>query len=249
MRPLLLGRKNCLRPCRVRLRRNRCPRSRGRALDARRQLGGRPTRRRHRQCHRIRKTPWHQSQGVPRRRPPTPSQRHHLRGALADTRRLAAPPFRPTSCLAPLRPPLNRGLADRDRLPPSNLRSAPPTLAPTWTAETLTFQATGMIKAIRIRTLCGPTEREFARQWAFMSRRIGVPREVLKHLAFCTQLVAETPALLEVSLNTRLHRLLHGPPQSRWVPEVYTISDHLNLAACWLILASHLEASALGKPA
>ena len=111
------------------------------------------------------------------------------------------------------------------------------------------FQATGLIKAIRIRTLCGPTEREFARQWAFMSRRIGVPREVLKHLAFCTQLVAETPALLEVSLNTRLHRLLHGPPQSRWVPEVYTISDHLNLAACWLILASHLEASALGKPA
>ncbi len=82
-----------------------------------------------------------------------------------------------------------------------------------------------------------------------LARRIGVPREVLKHLAFCTQLVAETPALLEVSLNTRLHRLLHGPPQSRWVPEVYTISDHLNLAACWLILASHLEASALGKPA
>ena len=138
VRPLVLGRKNCLRPCRVRLRRNRCPRSRGRALDARRQLGGRPTRRRHRQCHRILKTPWHQSQGVPRRRPPTPSQRHHLRGALADTRRLAAPPLRPTSCLAPLRPPLNRGLADRDRLPPSNLRPAPPTLAPTWTAETLT---------------------------------------------------------------------------------------------------------------
>jgi hypothetical protein len=39
VRPLVLGRKNCLRPCRVRLRRNPCPRSRGRALDARRQLG------------------------------------------------------------------------------------------------------------------------------------------------------------------------------------------------------------------
>ena len=101
VRPLVLGRKNCLRPCRVRLRRNPCPRSRGRALDARRQLGGRPTRRRDRQCHRILKTPWNQSQGVPRRRPPTPNQRHHLRGALADTRRLTAPPLRPTSCLTP----------------------------------------------------------------------------------------------------------------------------------------------------
>jgi hypothetical protein len=78
VRPLVLGRKNCLRPCRVRLRRNRCPRSRGRALAPRRQLGGRPTRHRHRQCHRIRKTPWDQSKGVPRRCPSTLGQRHHL---------------------------------------------------------------------------------------------------------------------------------------------------------------------------
>ena len=78
VRPLVLGRKNCLRPCRVRLRRNRCPRSRGRALAPRRQLGGRPTRHRHRQCHRIRKTPCHQSKGVPRRCPSTLGQRHHL---------------------------------------------------------------------------------------------------------------------------------------------------------------------------
>lgn len=67
------------------------------------------------------------------------------------------------------------------------------------------FQASGVIEAIRIRGLCGPTESEFARQWPFVSRRIGIPREVQKHLAFYTQLVAETPALLEIGLNTRLH--------------------------------------------
>ena len=124
-----LGRKLSASPC-----------ARSQKLAPRRQLGCRSPRRRYRQRHRILKTPWDQSQGVPSRRPPSPSQRHHFRGALADTRRLAAPPFRPTSCLAPLRPPLNRGLADRDRLPPSDLRPAPPTLAPTWTAETLTLQ-------------------------------------------------------------------------------------------------------------
>ena len=125
VRPLLLGRKNCLRPCRVRLRRNRCPRSRGRALDARRQLGGRPTRRRHRQRHRIRKTPWDQSQRAPRRRPPTPGQRHHLSGSCPDSSRLAALPLRSPSrqvLALPLHPPLRLPPGTDHSLPTSDLR-------------------------------------------------------------------------------------------------------------------------------
>ena len=97
VRPLVLGRKKCLRPCGIRLRRKRSRRSRGRALPSamrdapaagdsgrfsgralapRRQLGSGSTRRRHRQRHRILKTPRDQSQGVPRRRPPPPGLRH-----------------------------------------------------------------------------------------------------------------------------------------------------------------------------
>ena len=94
-----LSRKNCLWPCRVRLRRSRCPRARGRELAPCQQLESRPRRRRHRQCHRIRKTPWHQCHEIPGRRPPTPRQRHHFSGSCPDSSRLTARPLRPTSRL------------------------------------------------------------------------------------------------------------------------------------------------------
>ena len=79
------------------------------------------------------KTPRDQSQGVPRRRPLPPGQRHHLRGTLADSRRLAAPPLRPSNCLA-------ARAASRPRAWSIAARR-PPTSTPTWAGQTLTHQS------------------------------------------------------------------------------------------------------------